>query len=122
MNGNVILDKSMAFSVRIVRLYQYLNREKGEYVLARQLLRSGTSIGANATESNDAISRKEFLSKMYIALKECSETLYWLELLYRTDYLNEAQYSSIRKDCVELQKLLNSITKTTRYNGMKGNS
>ena len=82
-----VQQKSRLFAVRIVRLYQYLCREKNEYVLSKQLLRSGTSIGANVAESECAFSRKDFLAKMYIAFKECNETLYWLDLLYDTDYL-----------------------------------
>ncbi len=104
--------KSKAFAVRIVRLYQYLNDEKSEYVLSKQLLRSGTSIGANLAEAECAISRKDFLSKVYIALKECSETTYWLELLYETDYLSEQEYQSMNLDCEELRKMLSSTTKT----------
>ena len=114
MAGNVILEKSMDFSVRIVRLYKYLRYEKDERILSKQLLRSGTSIGANAVEGNDAISKHDFLNKMYIALKECSETLYWIELLYRTDYLTVAQYQSVMADCRELKKILSSITKSTK--------
>ena len=82
--------------------------------LARQVLRSGTSIGANIAEAGCAISRKEFLAKMYIAYKECVETLYWLEILYRTDYISEAQFRSLEEDCIELRKMLSSITKTMR--------
>ena len=114
MPGNAILDKSMDFSVRIVRLYKYLRYEKDEYILSKQLLRSGTSIGANAAEGNDAISKHDFLNKMYIALKECSETLYWIELLHRTDYLSDAQYQSMMTDCLELKRILSSITKSTK--------
>jgi four helix bundle protein len=104
--------KSKAFAVRIVRLYRYLCDEKGEYVLSKQLLRSGTSIGANLAEAECAISRKDFLSKVYIALKECVETKYWLELLHETDYLTEQEYQSINTDCEELRKMLSSTTKT----------
>ena len=104
--------KSRLFAVRIVRLYQYLCQDKKEYVLSRQLLKSGTSIGANLAESECAISKKDFLSNIYIALKECSETLYWLDLLHDTDYLTTAEYQSIRQDCEELRKMLSSTTKT----------
>ena len=104
--------KSKKFAVRIVKLYQYLCNEKKEYVLSKQLLRCGTSIGANIAESECAISRKDFLAKIYISLKECSETLYWLELLYDTDYLQENEYLSIYTDCEELRKMLSSSTKT----------
>ena len=104
--------KSKRFTVRIVRLYQYLCAEKHHFVLSKQLLHSGTSIGANLAESECAISRKDFLSKIYIALKECSETLYWLDLLYETDYLSEPEYTSIKADCEEIRKMLSSSTKT----------
>ena len=104
--------KSKAFAMRIVRLYRYLCDEKGEYVLSKQLLRSGTSIGANLAEAECAISRKDFLSKVYVALKECMETEYWLELLHETDYLTEQEYQSINTDCEELRKMLSSTTKT----------
>ena len=104
--------KSKLFAIRIVRLYQYLSNEKKEYTLSKQLLRSGTRIGANLAESDCAISRRDFLSKIYIALKECSETLYWLELLHETDYLQDAEFRSIYADCEELRKMLSSSTKT----------
>lgn len=109
---SVTLDKSKNFSIRIVRLYQYLCTEKKEFVLSKQLLRSGTSIGANLAEAIYGISDKDFLSKMYISLKECAETKYWLELLFKTDYLTEQQYQSINEDCTELIKLLTSSAKT----------
>ena len=83
-----------------------------EYVLSKQLLRSGTSIGANLAEAECAISRKDFLAKVYIALKECAETKYWIELLRETDYLTEEQFRSIWNDCEEIRKMLSSTTKT----------
>ena len=86
--SSTALHKSKTFAIRIVRLYQYLCSEKKEFVLSKQLLRSGTSIGANLAESECAISKKDFLAIIYIALKECAETLYWLELLQETDYLS----------------------------------
>ncbi len=98
--------------MRIVRLYRYLCDEKKEYVLSKQLLRSGTSIGANLAEAECAISKKDFLSKVYIALKECMETKYWLELLHETEYLTEHEYQSMNSDCEELRKMLSSTTKT----------
>lgn len=106
--------KSKEFAVRIVHLHEYLCIENRAFDLARQVLRSGTSIGANIAEAGCAISRKEFLAKMYIAYKECVETLYWLEILYRTDYISEAQFCSLEEDCTELRKMLSSITKTMR--------
>ena len=107
-------EKSRQFAVRIVKLYQYLYDQKKEYVMSRQLLKAGTSIGANLAEAEYAFSRKEFLSKAYIAFKEVSETLYWLDLLRETDYLTTQEYESIHSDAEELRKILASITKTTR--------
>ena len=104
--------KSKKFAVRIVNLYKYLCDEKREFVLSKQVLRSGTSIGANIAESECAISKKDFLSKIYIALKECAETIYWLELLFETDYLSSEEYNSIIGDCEEIRKMLSSTTKT----------
>ena len=109
---SVTEEKSKSFAIRIVRLYQYLKDEKNEYVLSKQLLRSGTSVGANLSEAKYAISRNDFIAKQYIALKEVSETLYWHELLFKTDYLTQEQYDSIYQDAEELRKLLSSSTKT----------
>lgn len=111
--AGVAYAKSKRFSIRIVRLYAFL-REKKEYTLSKQLLKSGTSIGANLAEAECAISRADFLSKVYIALKETMETIYWLELLYETDYLTEEQFTSLHQDADELRKMLSSITKTIR--------
>ena len=109
---SVVREKSLRFAVRIVKLYQFLCDEKKEYTMSRQILKSGTSIGTNLAEARTAISRKDFLSKLYIAPKECSETLYWLELLKETDYLTEEQYLSLAGDCEELRKMLSSAAKT----------
>ena len=111
---NVILNKSMEFSIRIVNLYKYLQKEKKETVLSNQLLRSGTSIGANVREGIYGQSRGDFLSKMSIALKESSETEYWLELLSRTGYMNEHEYESIKKECSEIARLLTAIVKSLK--------
>jgi four helix bundle protein len=113
---SVAYEKSKEFAIRIVKLYKYLQTEKKEFVLSRQLLRSGTSIGANLAEAVSAISRSDFLSKVYIALKETAETLYWLELLFKTDYLTEVQYHSLRADAEELRRMLSSTTKTMKDN------
>jgi len=110
---NVVVEKSFDLAVRIVRLYQFLCNEKKEFVLSKQLLRSGTSVGANVSEAIQGQSRKDFLSKMSISLKEAAETEYWLELLFRTDYLDEKQYASMMKDCEEVKSLLHAIVKTT---------
>lgn len=97
-------------------MYKHLCDEKKKFVLSKQLLRSGTSIGVNIAEANCAISKKDFLAKMYIAFKESSETAYWLELLYGAEYLSKTEFESINLDCIELQKILSSITKTTKDN------
>lgn len=114
--NSIVFEKSKNFSLRIIGLYKYLCDEKKEFVLSKQLLRSGTSIGANIAEANCAISKKDFLAKMYITFKESSETAYWLELLYGAEYLSKTEFESINLDCIELQKILSSITKTTKDN------
>ena len=111
---SIVGEKSKRFAVRIVRLCRYLQTEKKEYTLSRQLLRSGTSIGANLAEADYALSRADFLAKTYVALKETAETLYWLDVLFETDYLSQRQFISIRHDADELKRLLSSITKTTK--------
>lgn len=104
--------KSKRFAVRIVNLYKYLCEEKREFVLSKQILRSGTSIGANIAESECAVSKKDFLNKVYIALKECMETLYWLELLNETNYLSQEEFNSMRNDCEEMRKMMSATTNT----------
>lgn len=113
LKDNPVKEKSFQFAVRIVKLYKYLSNEQKEFVLAKQVLRSGTSVGANVNEAQQGQSKKDFLMKMNIALKECSETKYWIELLYATEYINKKMKQSIYEDCVELEKLLTSIVKTT---------
>ena len=113
---DIVLEKSKTFAIRVIRLYQFLTDNKKEYVLSKQILRAGTSIGANISEAQAAFSKKDFLAKMYIAFKECSETLYWLDLLFETDYLTEEQYNSLYDNAIELKKILSSITKTAREN------
>ncbi len=112
-NKSIIKDKSVSFAIRIIKLYKYLN-SKNEYILAKQLLRSGTSIGANVSEALCGISRKDFLSKMYIAYKESVETLYWIELLYKTEYIDNKEYISIHNEAKSIYRILSSITKTTK--------
>lgn len=114
MKENVILDKSKAFALRIIRLYQYLCETKKEYVLSKQVLRSGTSIGANAKEAAHAQSKADFYAKMYISYKEANETEYWLELLAESGYIEKDAFDSIYADCKELIKILASITKTQK--------
>lgn len=114
---NVIVSKSKAFAVRIIMLYKYLCINKKEFVLSKQLLRSGTSIGANVKEAIRGQSKDDFAHKMNISLKEASETEYWLELLFETDYITEQQFNSIIADCTELIKILTSIIKSSRREG-----
>lgn len=114
--NNIIKEKSRNFAIRIIRLYKYLCDEKKEFVISKQLLHSGTSIGANVNEALCGISKKDFLAKMYIAYKETAESQYWLDLLNATGYINDKEFNSINEDCEELRKLLSSITKTTQEN------
>ncbi|RXP45196.1 four helix bundle protein [Lutibacter sp. HS1-25] len=111
---NVIKTKSFLFSVRVVNLYKFLSKEKKEFVISKQLLRSGTSVGALVRESEHAESNADFIHKLSIALKEANETEYWLDLLNETNYLNENEYISIREDIKELLRLLISIIKTSK--------
>ena len=111
---NVIYDKSFSFAVRIVNLCRYLQTEQKEFVLSKQILRCGTSIGANVAESQQAQSKPDFISKLNIALKESYETDYWLRLLYETNYINNDAFQSIITDCQELEKLLISIVKSAK--------
>lgn len=113
---NLILDKSKAFAIRIINLYKHLNEEKREYILSKQLLRSGTSIGANCREAARGQSKADFVAKMNIALKEADETAYRLELLYATDFVTQVQFQSIYNDAEKLIKLLVSIIKTAKQN------
>ena len=116
---NAIEEKSFHFAVRIVKLCKYLQEEKKEYILSKQLMRSGTSIGANVIESQQAQSRADFVSKLNIALKEAVETNYWIRLLQASDYLTDPEYTSVIRDCRELEKLLTAIIKTTRNSSNK---
>jgi len=111
---NILLDKSQAFAGRIIRLYRYLSTEKKEQILSKQVLRSGTSIGANLTESKNAQSTADYLNKQNIALKEADETAYWIKNLYQGGYLNEKEYQSIAYDCDELIKMLVTSIKTLK--------
>ena len=110
----MIEEKSFRFAIRIVRLYHWLLAEKKKYVLSKQLMRSGTGIGSNVAEAEQAQSKADFISKNSIALKEATETDYWLRLLHATDYLTAPQYRSMIKDCRELERLLISIIKTAK--------
>ena len=110
----MIEEKSFLFAIRVIKLSQYLRERHCENVLIQQLLRSGTSIGANVSEAEQAQSRADFISKMSIALKETSETKYWIKLVFATNYLTESEKESILSDCVEIEKMLTSIIKTSK--------
>ena len=106
--------KSKVFAIDIINLYKRIAENKKEYVLSKQLLRCGTSIGANVAEAESAISKKDFLSKMYIAFKECCETEFWLDILHETQYVDEESFFLLMPKCLDLKKLLSSITKTLK--------
>ena len=114
MKDNLILNKTFDFSVRIINSYKYICANKHEFVMAKQLLRCGTSIGANVNEAVNAQSDRDFLSKMSIALKEATETEYWLKLLLQTEYLTQKQGTSFLKDCEEVKRILTAIIKTKK--------
>lgn len=116
MKENIVKIKSFAFAIRIVKLYQHLSVQKREFVMSKQLLRSGTSVGAMVREAEHSESKADFIHKMAIAQKEINETIYWLELLTGTDYLTTEQFESINTDAVELIKMITSIIKTTKSN------
>jgi len=113
---SIIKDKSFAFAVRVIRLFQYLTETKKEYVLSKQLLRSGTAIGALVREAQNAESIKDFIHKLGIAQKECDETIYWLELLKETEYINDKEFESINNEANELLKMIRSAIITSKKN------
>lgn len=114
MRDNIVEKKSFAFALRVIKLYKFLCAEKQEFVLSKQLLRSGTAIGALIKEAEHAQSKKDFVNKMSIALKEANESEYWLMLLFSSEYIDEKSYNSIVLDCKELIKLLISIVKSSK--------
>lgn len=116
MKANIVLDKSFTFAVRIVKLSQFLQNDKHEYILSKQILRSGTSVGALVREAQHAESSKDFVHKLNIALKEANETDYWLALLKEGNHINDKEFISIKPDVEELLKLLVSIIKSTKSN------
>lgn len=116
MRENIVKNKSFAFAVRVVKLYQYLCEQKKEFVLSKQLLRSGTSVGAMIREAEHAETKNDFKHKMGIAQKEINETIYWLELLKETDYLTSEQFESLNADAVEIIKLITAILKSVKAN------
>ena len=112
--ANIVMDKSKAFAIRVIKLYKYLCDNKNEYVLSKQMLRSATSIGANVKEAQCGQSKKDFIAKMYIAYKEANEAEYWLELLHGSELLEDNLFDSLYNDNHELIKILASITKSVR--------
>lgn len=111
---SIIHVKSYSFSIRIVRLYQYLIKEHMEYCLSKQVLRSGTSIGANIEEATGGFSRREFLCKLSIAYREARESRYWLRILFDTDYIERKMFESLLRDCEEILRILSKIQITTK--------
>lgn len=114
MAQSLISDKSKNFALRIIAMYKFLTEQKREFILSKQVLRSGTSIGANVREALAAQTDADFLAKIYVSFKEANETAYWLELLHESDYLDEKTYNSIYSDCQEIIKMLASIAKTQK--------
>ncbi len=114
VKSNLISEKSIKFAIRIIELYKYLSTEKKETVLSKQILRSGTSIGANVEESLGGTTRRDFVNKLSIAYKESRETKYWLTLLFKANYITEPMFDSMQKDCEELCKILSSIIITSK--------
>jgi four helix bundle protein len=112
MKENVLVDKSKCFAIKIVRLYKYLNEVHLEHILSKQILRSGTSIGANAKEGAYAQTKADLIAKLFIAQKECAEVEYWLELLYESEYIDRSEFESIYADCQELMRMIVASTKT----------
>jgi four helix bundle protein len=122
MVENVVKNKSFEFAIQVVKIYQFLRDQKKEYTLSRQLLRSGTSVGAMIREAEYAETKNDFIHKMGIAQKEVNETLYWLELLYETEYLTQEQSNQLTAAATEIIKLITSIIKTTKSNLNKNKS
>ena len=116
MKDNVIIDRTLEFSIRIINLYKYLCKEQNEFILSKQLLRSGTSIGANVREAEHAQSKADFVNKLSIALKEADETLYWLELFVESEIITQSEYDSLAIDIKEVSALLASSIKTAKNN------
>lgn len=116
MKQNILKLKSKSFAIRIINLYKFLNNNKKEFILSKQLLRSGTSVGANVREAEFAESKPDFIHKMAIAQKEINESIYWMELLLETEFISENQFESLNSDSVEIIKLITSSIKTAKLN------
>nr|WP_320117759.1 four helix bundle protein [uncultured Marinifilum sp.] len=119
MKQNIVQDKSYQFSIRIINLYKFLRKDKNEYVLSKQILRCGTSIGANIEEAIGGFSKKDFIAKMQISYKEARETHYWLRLLNDTEFIDDNMFQSLIQDCEEVLKLLSKILETSKNNMSK---
>ena len=116
MSENILKEKSFKFAVQIVKLYKYLTIEQKEFILSKQLLRSGTSIGANVREAEFGQSKPDFIHKLSIAQKEANETIYWLEIMKATDYLSDLQFVSINLEAIEILKIITASIKTAKNN------
>ncbi len=116
MKENILIDKSIDFAARIVKLCKYLEDTQKEHIISKQIIRSGTSIGANINEAQYGNSKADFISKLHISLKETAETEYWLRLLFKSGYIDERIFESLLNDCLELKKLLISSINTAKKN------
>lgn len=114
MKENVLLEKSLYFAVRIVKLHKYLTNTKSEMIISKQILRSGTSIGANINEANYGVSKADFISKMQIAIKETAETEYWIRLLHLSEYIDDTEYNSLISDCLDIKNILTATLNTAK--------
>ena len=119
---SIIKDKSFVFAIRVVNLYKYLSETKKEFILSKQLLRSGTAVGALVREAQNAESKADFIHKLAIAQKECDETIYWIELLKKTNYLNDNEFESMSSEATELLKMIRSAIITTKKNNKSHSS
>ena len=117
MKENILIDKSIAFAARIVKLQRHLIKDKKETVISKQIIRSGTSIGANINEANYGQSKADFIAKMHIALKETAETEYWIKLLYMSEYIDDKMSNSLLGDCLEIKRMLISSLNTAKESG-----
>ncbi len=117
--NSIISEKSFRFAIRIIHLYKYLKTEHTEFILSKQVLRCGTSVGAMSREASQAESKKDFIHKLNIALKEAYECQYWLELLAETGFINNKMFTSISEECIEIVKILTAIIKTSKKNNLQ---
>ena len=116
MKENILIDKSVDFAARIIKLCKFLEEKQKEHIIAKQIIRSGTSVGANINEAQYGNSKADFISKLHISLKETAETEYWLRLLFKSEYIDEKVFKSLLNDCLELKKLLISSINTAKKN------